>query len=163
MGQFAGLFYTGDAQALRGVYDAPYHVMGRHALCARAIASDGGAMALVVGRLRNAAALRADVRPLGEKYTASDSALLLGAYRLWGEDCAEKLEGEALLIVVDQDAERLILSTDRMGAAGSLFYGAAWRLRVIRSRFCACRAFRGASLARGSGCSSGWGRRERRG
>ena len=91
MGQFAGLFYTGDAQALRGVYDAPYHVMGRHALCARAIASDGGAMALVVGRLRNATALRADVRPLGEKYTASDSALLLGAYRLWGEDCAEKI------------------------------------------------------------------------
>ena len=122
MGQFAGLFYTGDAQALRGVYDAPYHVMSRHALCARGVASDGGAMALVVGRLRNAAALRDEVRPLGEKYTASDSALLLGAYRLWGEDCAEKLEGEALLVVIDQDAERLILSSDRMGAAGALFY-----------------------------------------
>lgn len=125
MGQFAGLFYTGNAQALRGVYDAPYHVMGRHALCARGIASDGGAMALVVGRLRNAAALRNEVRPLGEKYTASDSALLLGAYRLWGEDCAEKLEGEALLVVIDQDAERLILSSDRMGAAGALFYAPA--------------------------------------
>lgn len=125
MGQLAGLFYTGNAQALRGVYDAPYHVMGRHALCARAVASDGGAMALLSGRLRNAAALREAVRPLGEKYTASDSALLLGAYRLWGEECAERLEGEALLVVIDQDAERLILSADRMGAAGALFYASA--------------------------------------
>lgn len=122
MGQFAGLFSVRDVQALRGASLMPCRVMGHHALCGENVSSDGGAMALCAGRLRNGESLRAAVRSLGVQYTESDSALLLGAYRLWGEDCVRHLEGEALLAVIDQDACRLLLSTDRMGAAGSLFY-----------------------------------------
>lgn len=124
MSQFAGLFLSNNPQMLRSVCEQPCHVMGRHALCAQGVATDGGAMALLVGRLRNVAYVREKVRSLGEKYTESDSALLLGAYRLWGEDCVMRLEGEVLLAVIDQDAGQLLLSTDRMGAAGPLFYAA---------------------------------------
>lgn len=122
MGQFAGLFSVRHAQQLREGWPMPCRVMGQHALCGEGVSSDGGAMALCMGRLRHKEGLRASVRTLGVRYTESDSALLLGAYRLWGEDCVQHLQGEVLLAVIDQDAGRLLLSTDRMGAAGSLFY-----------------------------------------
>ncbi len=124
MNQFLGMFFSKKPRALQGFYDAPYLMMGRHVLCGAGYASDGGAAALAVGWIRNADRLREQIRAGGISLAGNTSlsALLLSAYRLWGEECVERIEGPALCIVVDQDADRLILSSDRMGEAGPLFY-----------------------------------------
>ena len=124
MSQFLGMFYSKKPRCLQGFYDAPYLMMGRHVLCGKGYASDGGAAALAVGWVRNADALRREIRESGMKTgdNVTLSALLLSAYRLWGEDCIRKIEGPVISIIVDQDRSRLILSTDRMGEAGMLFY-----------------------------------------
>lgn len=125
MQQFLGLFYSRKPRALQGIFDAPYLLMGRHALCARGYAFDGGAAALLAGRMRNADSLRAQVRAAGYPLTdgANLSALLLGAYRLWGEACASRVEGPAVCVVLDQDAGTLLLSRDRLGE-GQVYYTA---------------------------------------
>ena len=89
MSQFLGMFYSKKPRCLQGYYDAPYLMMGRHVLCGKGYASDGGAAALAVGWMRNADALRREIRDSGMKTgdNVTLSALLLNAYRLWGEDC----------------------------------------------------------------------------
>jgi len=114
--QFMGLFYARDPRAMLSSREAPYYIIGRHALSAADCASDGGAVACAQGRLRNGAALRAalaagNVRPVD----GSLSALVLAAYRLWGEDYPSRLGGPVATVVIDQDAGRLVLSRDRMG------------------------------------------------
>lgn len=114
--QFMGLFYARDPRAMLSNREAPYYIIGRHALSARDCASDGGAVACAQGRLRNGAALRqalssGGVRPVD----GSLSALVLAAYRLWGEDFPSRLGGPVVAAVIDQDTGRLVLSRDRMG------------------------------------------------
>ncbi|NLG26186.1 MAG: hypothetical protein GX558_12580, partial [Clostridiales bacterium] len=125
MCDFLGMFHASKPRALQGIYDAPYLMMGRHALCAEGAAFDGGAAALAFGRVRNAAALRAAIEAEGYRPDRAGgvSALLLGAYRLWGEECVERIEGPVCCVVIDQDADRLLLSRDRMGE-GRVFYAA---------------------------------------
>ncbi len=63
-------------------------------------------------RRRASAALSASgIRPVD----GSLSALVLAAYRLWGEEYPSRLGGPVVSAVIDQDAGRLILSRDRMG------------------------------------------------
>lgn len=71
---------------------------------------------LVSGVITNAAELKAalagtsrDLRPV------SDAALVLLAWRSWGEKTAERLRGAALVIVHDASARRLHIITDRYG------------------------------------------------
>ena len=114
--QFMGLFYARDPRAMLTCREAPYYIIGRHALSASDCASDGGAVACASGRLRNGDALRAalvsgGVRPAD----GSLSQLVLAAYRLWGEDYPARLGGPVCTAVIDQDAGRLTISRDRMG------------------------------------------------
>ena len=124
MAQFLGMFYSKKPRALQGFYDAPYIMMGRHVLCGKGCASESGVAALAIGWIRNAEALRGDLRAAGIALGVdpSPSALLLSAYRLWGEECVERIEGPVVCVIVDQSADRLILSSDRMGEAGPVFY-----------------------------------------
>lgn len=115
--EFLGLFYARDQRALMGLHDAPYHMLGRHALCARGCVSDGGAMACALGRLRNAAELRVQLERNGlcPVDCKNQAALALSAYRLWGEEYPSHLEGPVCTAVIDQDAGRLVLTRDAMG------------------------------------------------
>ncbi len=115
--RFNGLFYIRNRRALQGLIDAPYHILGRHALCADGTATDGGAIAYAAGRLRNGNELRAQLREAGIHLSDphSLSALVLGAYRLWDDDYPRRLEGPVISVVIDQDAQKLVLSRDRMG------------------------------------------------
>ena len=114
--QFMGLFYARDPRAMLPSREAPYYIIGRHALSAADCASDGGAVACAQGRLRNGAALRAALASGGIRpVDGSLSALVLAAYRLWGEDYPSRLGGPISSVVIDQDAGRLTLSRDRMG------------------------------------------------
>jgi len=76
-----------------------------------------GACALVWdGRLDNRdellTALHAAGLPAG---TGTDPELVLGAYRLWGAECARHLLGELAFIVWDAGAQRLFAARDRIG------------------------------------------------
>ena len=124
MAKFLGSFRSDKPRALQGVYDFPYLMAGRHALCGKRHASDEGAAALAVGWIRNGEALRRELRAGGRLLGADGTAshLLLHAYRLWGEDCVHKIEGPVILIVIDHENEKLLLAADRMGEAGSIFY-----------------------------------------
>lgn len=127
MAQFLGSFLSAKPRALQGFYDTPFLMIGRHALSGRGHASDEGAAALAVGWIRNGEALRRELREGGRLLNAdtSISRLLLHAYRLWGERCVEKIEGPVICIVIDHEKEKLLLSADRMGEAGPLFYTTA--------------------------------------
>lgn len=126
MAQFLGMFFSKKPRCMQGFYDAPYLMTGRHVLCGKGCASDDGAAALAVGWIRNADALRSELRSESAvpEPDATLSQLLLHAYRRWGERCVEKLEGPVICIVVDHARERLLLATDRMGEAGPVFYAA---------------------------------------
>ena len=124
MAQFLGTFLSDKPRALQGFYDAPYLMTGRHALSGKGYASDAGAAALAAGWIRNGESLRRELRAAGLLPVANPSVsrLLLQAYRLWGEKCVEKIEGPVICIIIDHEKETLILSADRMGEAGPVFY-----------------------------------------
>lgn len=122
--QYMGLFYTKTPMALRGLMDKTYTVLGRrHAIAADHCAEDGGAVACAVGYIRNERALAEEFRQAGLRLApeGGPSALALAAYRLWGDRYAEHLEGPVASVIIDQDADRLLLSRDRMGEKG-VFY-----------------------------------------
>ncbi len=124
LAQFLGMFNSDAPYAMKGICDAPYRMCARHALCGRGVAEQAGAAALAVGWMRNAAELRRELRSCGQKLRGDESVsmLLLCAYRQWGEACIERIEGPVICVVIDREKGRLILSTDRMGEAGSVFY-----------------------------------------
>lgn len=74
------------------------------------------------GRLADARALRSRLRSLGEEFASDDEAeVVLRAYRRWGEDCVDRLEGTYAFAVWDERREELLLVRDRMGVK-PLFY-----------------------------------------
>ncbi|HEU4366666.1 MAG TPA: asparagine synthase-related protein [Methylomirabilota bacterium] len=64
-------------------------------------------------RVTLAAAL--DARGHGEVAPASDAALILRAYRAWGEDCLRHLLGDFVFAVWDADRRRLFCARDHFG------------------------------------------------
>lgn len=118
-----GLFFAKDALALRPFSEAPYRVLGRHALSAGRSCADAGAAACLWGRLRNVRELRRALEREGTDLPPdlSEAGLVLAGYRLWGEGLAERMEGPAAAAIIDRDADRLLLIRDRMGEC-PLFY-----------------------------------------
>ena len=51
-----------------------------------------------------------------------DSALILAAYKTWGEACPEHLLGDFAFAVWDGPANKLVLARDHMGQRGLLYY-----------------------------------------
>ncbi|MDO4547742.1 MAG: asparagine synthase-related protein [Clostridia bacterium] len=96
----------------------PVTRLGRHELCAHCLASDGGAMAYGFGEARNLSRLEGEFKRAGVYHDrrGGASALVLAAYRLWGENFPRMIEGLVTAAVIDLDASRLILVRDRMGA-----------------------------------------------
>jgi len=121
-----GMFFAKDPLALKPFSRAPYKILGRHALSADRICADAGAAACIWGRLRNAKALRTQLRREGADVgpDATEAQMVLCGYRIWGEELARHLEGPAGAAVIDRDADRLLLIRDRMGEA-PLFYARA--------------------------------------
>ncbi len=54
-----------------------------------------------------------------------DSALLLRAYKIWGENCAEHLLGDFAFAIWDGRAKKLVLGRDHMGQRAVLYHAAA--------------------------------------
>ncbi|MFQ5502733.1 MAG: asparagine synthase (glutamine-hydrolyzing) [Phycisphaerae bacterium] len=68
------------------------------------------------GEIYNHTALREDLRARGMAFVGqSDTEVFLAAYRAWGCDCFDRLEGMWAAAIVDWAAGKMILSRDRLG------------------------------------------------
>ena len=91
---------------------------GRHVMSAVHVRSEGELMASVLGWMRNRAQL---VRELGLSDDVSDAQIVMSAYRRWGVDYPEHIEGPAATVLIDRSNERMLVTRDRMGER-RLFY-----------------------------------------
>ena len=84
---------------------------------AQPMASADGRLQLVFnGEIFNYIELRAELRALGHTFrTASDTEVLLHAYREWGEACLPRLNGQFAIALWDLDRQRLLLARDGVG------------------------------------------------
>jgi asparagine synthase (glutamine-hydrolysing) len=83
------------------------------------------------GEIYNFRALRAELEQAGEHFvSASDTEVILAAYRRWGTDCLARLQGMFALALHDAGRGTLLLARDRAGEK-PLFY----RLETGEIRF----------------------------
>ncbi len=85
--------------------------------------SQDGEIALTFnGEIYNFQALRDELAGLGTRFRSkSDTEVLLEAYRTWGVDCLDKLEGMFALGLYDANDQTLLIARDRAGEK-PLFY-----------------------------------------
>ncbi|MEO5937012.1 MAG: asparagine synthase (glutamine-hydrolyzing) [Terriglobales bacterium] len=90
---------------------------------------DGKAWLIFNGEIYNFRELRAQLEELGHAFrTHSDSEVVLQSYRQWGTQCFSRFLGMWALLLVDLEAQVLVVSRDRLGIK-PLFYrsaGARW-------------------------------------
>jgi asparagine synthase (glutamine-hydrolysing) len=78
--------------------------------------ADGALQLLHNGEIYNYRELRAELESFGHRFrTATDTEVVLEAYRRWGEDCVQRFNGMWALALWDGERERLFCSRDRFG------------------------------------------------
>lgn len=78
--------------------------------------SDNSCCVIFNGEIYNHVELRQELEGQGCVFhTASDTEVLIEAYRLWGADCFQRLNGFWALAIYDFKQRQLILSRDRLG------------------------------------------------
>ena len=79
--------------------------------------SDDGRLRLVHnGEIYNYRELRSELEGRGHRFrTATDTEVLLEAYREWGPRCVERFNGMWAFVIWDSDERRLFASRDRFG------------------------------------------------
>jgi len=80
-------------------------------------ASDDGSLQLLHnGEIYNYRELRKELEGLGHRFrSATDTEVVLAAYREWGERCVERFNGMWALALWDEKTQRLFCSRDRFG------------------------------------------------
>jgi asparagine synthase (glutamine-hydrolysing) len=74
------------------------------------------------GEIYNFIALRAQLAAAGHRFeTASDTEVILEAYRRWGTDCVDHLQGMFAFVIHDAAKRQIFLARDRAGEK-PLFY-----------------------------------------
>ena len=109
---YYGVYRSDYSRSGGGICDAPCITKGRMMLCARDTASEGDLVAMVDGRLRDRARL---AQAVGRDAEAGAARLVLHAYRKWGTDYPQHIEGAAATCVMDAGSDTMVLSRDRMG------------------------------------------------
>jgi len=75
------------------------------------------------GEIYNYLTLRRELKALGHTFTtASDTEVLLAAYRQWGRGCVERLRGMFAFAIWDEADKTLFLARDRMGIKPLYYY-----------------------------------------
>jgi asparagine synthase (glutamine-hydrolysing) len=118
-----------DQIAHRGPDGSGYHVHGHVGLGHRRLAvidietgqqpmisDDGSSVIVFNGEIYNYVELREELRARGSMFrTTSDTEVLLEAYRTWGVDCVNKLNGMWAFAIWDDREKWLFCSRDRLG------------------------------------------------
>lgn len=77
---------------------------------------DGSLQLLHNGEIYNYRELRADLEGRGHRFrSATDTEVILAAYREWGERCVERFNGMWAIALWDEPEQRLFCSRDRFG------------------------------------------------
>lgn len=77
---------------------------------------DGTVWVTFNGEIFNYIELREELRNRGHLFrTASDTEVIVHAWEQWGESCFSRFNGQWALALWDRQAERLVLSRDRLG------------------------------------------------
>ena len=126
MAAMAGRAYDGEGRWVNGRF-----ALGASILHTTAEAMEAGqphtnedeSLALVLdGYLTNWEELRRDLTARGAVLrNRSDAELVLRAYEQWGEECADRLEGEFAFVIADRRAGRIYAARDHQGLR-PLFY-----------------------------------------
>ena len=88
--------------------------------------SDGGIMAVFNGEIYNHPELRRELEQLGQTVSeGSDGEVIPAAFRQWGLNFAEHLNGQFAIALWDSDRRELMLARDRVGMKPLFFTHAA--------------------------------------
>ncbi len=118
---YFGVYHADYSRSNGGICDAPSISKGRMMLCAKDIASEGSLIAMAEGRMRNREQLAGE---LNCPAATSAARVVLRAYQKWGDDYPSHVEGPVTTCVMDAEADRMVISRDRMGEK-MIFY--TWR------------------------------------
>ena len=129
MMNYLGVYHSNYPRSTAGVCDSPCVAKGRMMLCAPEIASEEQQLAMAYGRIRNRAAL---ARQLECPVNAASAYLVLMAYRKWGFEYPNRIEGPVMTCVMDAARDCMVLSRDRMGEQ-PVFYSFGAEGRVVFS------------------------------
>lgn len=97
------------------------------------------------GEIYNYILLRQDLEGRGCRFrTASDTEVILEAYREWGTDCLGRMNGMFAFCLYDEDSRRLFLARDRAGekplfyrySEGKLVFASELKALMVDSDFC---------------------------
>src|SRR5262245_153473 len=78
--------------------------------------ADRGLVLVFNGEIYNYLELRDELKGLGHDFvTASDTEVVIAAYRQWGVDCQQKLNGQWAFALWDSRQKQLFISRDRLG------------------------------------------------
>lgn len=94
------------------------------------LSSDGRHVIVFNGEIFNYVELRAELQALGHVFRSSgDTEVLLGAFRQWGPQCLERLNGMWAFVILDRTTGALFGARDRFGVKPLFAYrGADWTL-----------------------------------
>lgn len=99
------------------------------------VSQDGQMAAVFAGYLLNPREVADDCKAKGHRpRNASDAEIALTAYRIWGEDCASRLEGEFAFIIADLAKGQLFAARDHMGLV-PLYYRIEGERLLIASNY----------------------------
>jgi len=78
--------------------------------------AQGDCWVVFVGEIYNYLELRAELATAGAQFrTSSDTEVLLAAYRRWGAECLDRLNGMFSILIVDRRRRTVLVARDRFG------------------------------------------------
>ncbi len=121
----AGVWWSDDGRV--GLAHRRLSILDLSAAAHQPMADSGGSLWVTYnGEIYNYRELRTDLQSRGHQFrTSSDTEVLLAAYRQWGLECLERLNGMFAFGLYDARDRKLILARDRAGEKPLFFWASS--------------------------------------